>query len=46
MNTYPDGLVFFRRPEIEAMRNHVAGRLVKHDELLAAPEKRESLTIE
>ena len=29
MNTYPGGLVFFRRPEIEAKRNHVAACLVK-----------------
>ena len=37
MNTYPGGLVFFRRPEIEAKRNHVAARLVKHDGARAAP---------
>jgi hypothetical protein len=31
MNTYPGGLVFFWRPEIEAKKNHVATCLVKHD---------------
>jgi len=31
MNTYPGTLVFFWRPEIEAKKNHVATRLVKHD---------------
>jgi hypothetical protein len=39
MNTYPGGLVFFRRPEIEVKRNHVAAGLVKHDRPRAAPQE-------
>ena len=43
MNTYPGDLVFFRRPEIEEKRNHVAARLVKHDGLPAAPVRSANL---
>jgi hypothetical protein len=44
MNYYLGGFVFFRRPENEAKKNHVAACLVKHDG--PRDKKRKSLTIE